>query len=239
MGDEEPSWRTTRTGVTAMAGRTDEEEATLPLAAYFGDGYFSHEQWASMLAQVKAVRRLEGVSSVLEVGPGNGFVAAILRRCALRVTTVDVNPMLEPDFTASVVELSRHLPARGFDAVLCAEVLEHLPFSQLPEALYNIAAVARRWAVITLPLSGRTLHVGVRVPRGRHFDWRLRILRSWVLPEHHREIGSSSGTRLSQVLDIMRRYFSVEKHYDIPGHPRNRVFVLRALKPGAITFRKP
>jgi len=71
-------------------------EAQIEPARYLTESYFSREQWASVRAQVDAVRRLEDVHRVLEVGPGNVFTSAILKKCGFEVVTVDINASLCP-----------------------------------------------------------------------------------------------------------------------------------------------
>jgi len=92
--------------------------------------YETPERWVNYGLQIRTV--IESTpESVLEVGPGTGTVSGLLRGRGLNVTTLDVDPRFEPDIVGSVHELTRHVPPKSFDTVLCAEVLEHLPFDLL------------------------------------------------------------------------------------------------------------
>lgn len=207
-------------------GRTTDQEAGLERSRYFEEHYFSPEQWLSFCAQVDAVRRLSP-RSVVEVGLGNGIVSLVLRHMGIQVTTVDINPALEPDLVASITDLAAAVPPDSCDVVLCAEVMEHLPYELFSQCLENLASVTKDRVLITLPDVLRrslTLRGGL---------WKARLNVYWgthdhrVPPYHHWHIGSERRTRLPEVLAEMGRHFVVEKHSRILGNPIHRLFVLR------------
>lgn len=92
---------------------------------YFKD-YDTKERWVSYWHQINEVLST-GSKSVLEIGLGNGIAADYLKKMGLGVTTVDIDPALNPDYICSVTELTKFLRLTFFDIVLCAEVLEHIP----------------------------------------------------------------------------------------------------------------
>ena len=81
--------------------------------------------------------------------PARGLVTDWLRRAGVDVTTLDMDPGLGADVTASVTDIP--LEAGSFDAVLCAQVLEHLPFEDAERALAELARVSRIGAVVSVP----------------------------------------------------------------------------------------
>jgi len=119
-------------------------------AAHYGGGYDALYRWISYWYQLREVRRLEP-ESMLEIGVGNGTVSRHLARDGIAVTTCDFDARLAPDVCGDV----RRLPFadESFDLVLCAQVLEHISFSEFPDLLDEIRRVSRRYAVITLPCS--------------------------------------------------------------------------------------
>ena len=119
-------------------------------AAHYGEGYDALYRWISYWYQLREVRQL-APESVLEIGVGNGTVSGRLAADGIAVTTCDLDARLRPDVCGDV----RRLPFADaeFDLVLCAQVLEHLPFGEFPDLLDEIRRVSRRHAVITLPCS--------------------------------------------------------------------------------------
>ncbi len=99
--------------------------------------------------------------SVLELGIGSGFVAYGLRRGGLAVTTLDLDPALEPNVVGSVTDLP--FPDGSYDVIGCFEVLEHVPWSLVPVGLSEIHRVCRRCAVISLPDARTAIRVHIPV----------------------------------------------------------------------------
>jgi len=130
--------------------------------------------------------------AVLDAGCGGGLVAKGLAEAGAVVTGLDLSPAClhvarraVPDRFLPVAGRMERLPlaSRSFDAVVAADVLEHIP--DLPAAVEEIARVLRpggsflydtinrtAWAWFTAMFGAERL-LGF-VPRGTH-DWRLFI----------------------------------------------------------------
>jgi SAM-dependent methyltransferase len=165
-----------------MTGKAYEARAQVP-PEHYGLGYDSPQRWINYGLQVRTV--LECCpQTVLEVGLGNGTVTALLRRRGLDVTTLDIDERLGSDLVGSVHTLTDAVPPKSFDLVLCAEVLEHLPFDMLPCCVRELAAVARRHVVIGLPGFLREQRWGIavelRLPRFRRA---VKLGMDYPLPE--------------------------------------------------------
>ena len=92
---------------------------------------------------------------VLEVGPYFGLVTAMLVHAGYDVTTLDLGPRrfdrpAAPHIEADLLALD---PARirGFDAILCCETLEHLPWHRVPDALAAFQASGARHLIVSVP----------------------------------------------------------------------------------------
>lgn len=207
-------------------GRTNEQEANLSWDLYFNEGYFSKEQWLSHLCQINTVKSIQP-ESVLEIGCGNGIVTSMLKNHHnIETTTFDINANLKPDVLGSITELSRVLNNKTYELILCAEVLEHLPFELFDICLEEINKTSIKYVVLTLPIAGRyPIFMHGRIYR-KSFNWRLRIPSSKIPDEHHWEINSSKNTNLKTIKEKINKYFDIKKSCYVDGHPRHYLFVL-------------
>jgi SAM-dependent methyltransferase len=117
-------------------------------SVYWTPEYNTKERTCSYWHQVDEILRLEA-STVLEVGPGPGIVTGWLRMAGVEVTTLDTQPEIGADVVGSVSEIP--LEDGSYDAVLCSQVLEHMPIEVAAKALSEMRRVARKAAVISLP----------------------------------------------------------------------------------------
>mgnify|MGYP000315352491 CR=1 FL=1 len=211
-----------------------------PLFFRFGDqpleyltrGYLSHRRWNSFWYQIEQVLKTKA-RTVLEVGVGSGVVAWVLRRLGLSVTTVDVDPETRPDVVGDVRELHTVFGRRQFDCVLCAQVLEHLPFDDFERALAAIKAVTRRYLILTLPIRqafwGGEGQLWLPLFGRIKARFLIRRRRRHAKPArgHLWEIGLP-GYPLRRVLMAVRRHFKIEEKFSPPEN-RYHLF-LRCVK---------
>jgi SAM-dependent methyltransferase len=166
---------------------------------------------AQQLHEIHALRP----KGILEIGIGNGFTSTFLRRAGYQVTTVDINPDLEPDICAPLDEVSDRLGARSFDLVVCCEVLEHMPYDVFAPSLDHLRRMGDR-LFLTLPnyrasigfggflqlpkIAPRLLNMFIEIPRPKRLDG-----------EHFWEVGSSRETSKDAIMrELRRRYDSVD-----------------------------
>jgi len=167
---------------------------------------------------------------VLEIGIGTGLVAWHLRRLGIDVVTLDVDERLEPDVVGSV--LSIPLEDRCFDAIACFEVLEHLPFRDLPEALAEIYRVTNDRAFISLPDTQPRCRMFLHIPRLLEARKVLSIRRPYPREhefdgEHRWEIGKD-GLRVEHIVNAMEKCgFAVARTHVPFEVPSQRFFQLR------------
>lgn len=76
-------------------------------------------------------------SSILEIGSGSGLVKNCLQPLVNNYTVLDINANLKPDVTGDVREFNPILED-NIDCVIVADVLEHIPFSNVTSAVKNI-----------------------------------------------------------------------------------------------------
>jgi SAM-dependent methyltransferase len=128
--------------------------------AHYGYGYDSAARFSSYWHQIDQISALGG--RLLEIGVGNGTVTSVLRARGFELTTVDLNPALNPDVVADI----RALPFENesFDSALAAEVLEHLPWEEVPAAVSELVRVVRQGIVVSVPNADVPFTMQARVP---------------------------------------------------------------------------
>jgi len=213
------------------SGRTAFEEANLPKEIYFSEGYFSVDHFISITEQIRLVSSLKR-KNILEIGIGNGLVSDFLKKAGLNVTTVDINPNLNPDIVGSVTDLAEILHQRKFDIVLCAEVLEHMPFSNFEKAIRNIAALTNEYAILTLPRCQKIIfdmQFNIKLPKLPYLEKGLflSLPQCNVATEHHWELDSNKITKVKNIKKILSKYFIILNYKRIRFRPYHYYFVLK------------
>jgi len=69
-----------------------------------------------------------------------------------------------PEYVCSVTELTKLFKPNSFDVILCAEVLEHLPFRYFGKALNELHTVTKRFVVQSLPYAGPGFRFCLKIP---------------------------------------------------------------------------
>jgi len=214
-----------------QSGRTTSEEANLGKEGYYTDGYFSPAQFISFAEQIRLVHSLKR-KNLLEIGIGNALVSDFLRKAGFNVTTFDINPNLNPNVVGSVTDLVQTLQQRKFDLVLCAEVLEHMPFEYFEQAIENIAATTNEYAILTLPRSQKVIfdiQFNIKIPK---LPYMVKGL-FWAIPnsninsEHHWELDSNKKTKTKNIKSILEKYFTVINFNRFRFRPVHHYFVLK------------
>lgn len=143
-------------------------------AHHYVRGYDHKPRWLAYFYQISNVLKL-GKHSILEVGPGNGTVSAYLKMSGMQVTTADIDPEHEPTVVASILDMP--FPDNQFDIAMACEVLEHLPFEEVPIALKELARVSKEYVLISLPDVRRSLlHLVLKLPFLNEIAFRVRVM---------------------------------------------------------------
>ena len=174
--------------------------------------YNHRSRWMSYWHQIDEVLRLKP-DSVLEIGIGDKTVVNFLKSQGVNITTLDINKDLKPDVIGSVLTM----PFRdsSFDVVLCAEVLEHLPFEKFEEGLKELKRVSRKNLVLSLPHFGRSLKFSFKIPliKEKRIACRLAFPIKHVFNgEHYWEIGKK-GYPPDKIRKIIKKYFQIKKEF--------------------------
>lgn len=115
---------------------------------YSFEKYVSFSRWASYYNQIFEVIKT-GRKNVLWIGVGDGIVTEILKKNNINITTVDIDPKLQPDIIASITDLP--ILGDSFDVVCAFQVLEHMPYNESLKGLSELLRVAKYSTLISLP----------------------------------------------------------------------------------------
>ena len=194
---------------------------------YDNFSYVSVERWASYWYQIKAVKNCKP-SNILEVGVGNHIVYDYFKNRGVNIISLDVDEATNPDVVGSVENM---LFGDGeFDVVLCAEVLEHLPFSQFESNLKELARVSKKYIVVTLPHWGRHFSFDVRLPFFKRLRGQFKVsfpaIKQHKDSPHQWEIGKS-GTSFREVRRAIQDVgLRIKKDYVLFEMPYHHLFLL-------------
>lgn len=199
---------------------------------YFRKKYDSLDRFISYSYQIDLTNDL-GVRKILEIGKGNGFFADYMKKAGFDVTTCDFDAGLKPDVVADV----RKLPFKDneFEAVTAFEILEHIPFEDVPTALAELRRVSSRYAVISLPYDSTGFEFVIKFPGIRtllkmpFLSLFLRIPLKFggikVSGQHYWEIDRWQY-RLPKVRAEIEKYFKILKEIRPPMNHYHYFFVL-------------
>lgn len=195
---------------------------------HYRNQYDTKGRFASYWHQIDEILALRP-SSVLDIGIGNAFVASYLKQSGVNVTTMDIDPDLDPDLVCSVTRMPFSNDA--FSVTACFQVLEHLEYRQFALSLAELKRVAQDYVLISLP--DRSFHFSLlvklypRFAQGISFSLRRFPGKRFKFDgEHYWEIGHR-GYGLHRIeksiqdagLQIIRTYRVLEK-------PLHRLFLL-------------
>lgn len=189
--------------------------------------YCNPGRFATYAYQIKEILD-SGAKNVLEIGPGNGVVTYVLRQAGIHVDTVDHDPALKPDFVASVLKLP--FVPNSYNAVLCCQVLEHLPWEHFRAAVQGISNVAKSTILLSLPhVVPRRFFVEYKLPKLKQrlfaIDMPVKNVQMSFNRQHYWEIGKGV-TEKNIVLIFEELHLKVDRAYRIPENRYTHIFCL-------------
>ncbi|MDP6666975.1 MAG: methyltransferase domain-containing protein [Dehalococcoidia bacterium] len=133
-------------------------------------GLLEQRRWAleprrfsSTQIQLTSVTDLgDSVDSILEIGPGSGYFSSIAKSLGYDIKTADIKSETDPDYRGDFREVD--IPEK-FDLVAAFEMLQHLPYQELPATLEKIASLSNRYVLISVPARVHRLELTVEIPR--------------------------------------------------------------------------
>lgn len=192
---------------------------------YSFEKYVYLTRWISYWYQIKEVLSLKP-EKVLEIGVGDKTVSNYLKNQGINIATLDIDEKLKPDFIGNVLKMP--FPDNSFDVLLCAEVLEHLPFEDFEKGLRELKRVTKKYVVLSLPHFGYTIKFSFKIPLLKEKKFAIKIpipIKHRFNGEHYWEMGKR-GYTLKRVKGIIKKYFKIKKEFIPFENQYHHFFVL-------------
>lgn len=134
----------------------------------------------------------------------------VLRKIGLDAETLDINNNLNPHYVGDISN-EKYIPPKVYDCVLCAEVLEHIPFDRFGSCLKNLYRTTNRYAVITLPnCLSKKYEFGIMI--NHHYrEVGLGKKKNKIAPMHFWELNSDAYCTYKEVAKYLNRFFSIKE----------------------------
>ena len=168
------------------------------------------------------------ITPVASVAEAIGDAAVALRSDVTK--RADIDAALDPDCVGSVERLP--FADGAFDVVTCFQVLEHLPYERFAGCVGELARVARRAVVISLPDTTRCWRVGVTLPRLGSRGVLINV--PWSRPpvheydgSHHWEVGAAGYPAARIRADLVACGLAVTREFRAFDNPYHRFLVCR------------
>ena len=195
---------------------------------YIGLSYDTKKRFISYWHQLEAIYQTK-FRKVLEIGVGNGFVSKYLEDHDFDISTLDIDERLTPTKVGSILDIP--FGDNTFNVVTCFEVLEHLPFDQVPKAIKELKRVSSDKIIISLPDRTLCYKLAVKLPVIKDRKWMISVPRLLAKPhsfegQHYWELGKKSYpvSRFKQLLE--QEGLSIQSSYRIYEVPSHHFFVL-------------
>ena len=201
---------------------------------HYGAPYDTFQRFSSYFYQIDFARQANP-KTVLEIGVGNGLVANYLKQTGYKVTTCDFDKRLKPDVVADIRDLGA-IKDDSHDVVIACEILEHIPFSDVPTAVAELARIAKQRVIISVPYSSFTIEaigaVSLTYGPGKTVRLPLRIPQFWAGDvhrrnhEHYWELGRR-GYSTRRFRKLLRSHCTqITKEFHPHLNPYHRFFIL-------------
>jgi hypothetical protein len=193
---------------------------------YSFSNYVYLSRWVSYWHQIEAVLR-SAPEKVLVIGIGDNLVIHVLGQYCATVDTLDIEIDLQPKVSGSVL----NLPYKSdvYDVILCAQVLEHLPFKYFDSSLKELHRVTRKTVVLSLPHFSPQLRFSVKIPFLPEIKAAYKApfpLKHKLNGEHYWEIGKRHYPP-RKIRSYLNKYFSVQREFVPFENQYHRFYLLK------------
>lgn len=195
--------------------------------------YVNMERWCSYYTQVEEIIK-SGAQNIMLIGVGDGITIDIAKKInpQLQFIKVDFDSELEPDLCADVCELSEYIDENNRpDAIVCCQVLEHIPFGKFEQALEQINKSLKDGGtfILSLPDRGYANRFRIDIPK-IHINFFYKMCLFWKREykfdgEHYWEINVAKKYSAKRVRQSIQKYFTIQREYHVKYNDYHRFFI--------------
>lgn len=152
--------------------------------------------------------------------------------CNLEVYSMDIDESLYPDFIWWLPDLSDNIKNQKFDTIICAHVLEHIPFEYFDKSIENLSKICN-YLIIQLPPSTLQLRLNFWI-QPYILDWNFNInipllfWKKYKFDWEHYWQPYRKWTSMKKVKKIINTFFEIEKSYQNPYNHYSYHFILKS-----------
>ena len=128
--------------------------------------------------------------------------------------------------------------SNSYDVVMACEVLEHIPWIDVPKAIAELSRVSKEYILVSLPQYGWSFNINLVIPFLDRITKRKSINIGFFIPrfysnvrfdgQHYWEIGCKDYS-LKRVRGLFSKYFNIEKEFEVELNRFHRFFVLKKI----------
>ncbi len=183
---------------------------------YYWEKLNNHKNYISYLNQIDEIYSTKP-KTVLEIGIGNKLIYNHLKEIGIKVTSLDINKNLKPDYIGDI----RKLPFKNnfFDTVCAFEVLEHIPFNDFEKSLKELKRVSKKNIIISIPIRKIGIELYIWLPKIHdiyiYLDIPFPIKQKKNITDkdcHYWEV-NKIGYSKKRILNIIKKHFTVKKEF--------------------------
>ena len=189
--------------------------------------YMNLARWSCYYYQIKRTLALRP-TSVLEIGPGDGIYGEYLKKNGITYSSADHADDIASDYKVQLGDEPIPVADNCFDLVVAFQVLEHIPFETVPQALAELHRVTNKYVFLDIPEYSFHLTFSLKLPALPYMQWHTSIPRpkKHVFDGFHRWEVSKSGFSRQKVRNLMKEHFTIIEEGTIFQNPKERFYLL-------------
>ena len=209
-----------------------EDEIQVSKEHYSGDSYDTVSRFVSYFNQkeliLKAVSERSSKTKILEIGKGNGFLFSYLKERGINIKTFDFADDLHPDYVGDVRQIAQ-IVKETFDVVACFEVLEHIPFSDLPRTINQLKQISSDKILISVPKTALYFSIWIKITLLHPISFLVSLptfFRKHKFDgQHYWELGNRGSSNNCFLSLCKKEGLFLEKQFTDPQDPYRKYFV--------------